>query len=925
MKAMRLFHNLVRTFRGRLILSVAMVHAVMMTVVVSDLILRQQDQIVRQEVVSATALARSLAASGAVWIASGDIAGLQEIVDSQRGYPELQFAFLIDNKGRVLAHTDPSKRGLYVTDIPPDGPPVVLSQDTDLVDVAVPALVAGQRTGWARVGLGQKGAGQRSDAVAAVGVLYAGLTVVLGSLIAWLMGLRITRRLYSIQSAIGQVRQGNTRARASVTGIDEAASIAHEFNALLDALDQRSADLVRSEEKYRTLIRDIQVAVVVHGSDSRIQMANVTAQSLLGLSDRELDGMEASHPYWSFSREDGNPLVPEEYPVNWVLKHRKSFRNQVIGIARPEQIAPRWALVNAVPVWKPSQEIDQVIVTFVDISERKEGELRLQKLNEWFTLATTAAHLGLWDWDLRQNRLVWDDQMFALYGISRQESPNASEIWLQGVHPDDRERCRQESDRALRGEAAYDMEYRVIWPDRSVHSLKAFGQIVRAEDGTPVRMTGIHLDITEQKEAEEVLHRGQQLFQTLVENSPDIIARYDGDCRRIYVNPAYLKESGMSTEQLLHARPSEVSPMPKASAQALQELISRVMTTGQSGTIDVFWPKAGMDSWYNVSASPEFDRTGRVQSVITISRDITARKRDEEMVKAVNLDLEQRVAERTEALKQKSSELKKNQLALMNIVEDLNAQTVALEEANTKLKELDLLKSMFIASMSHELRTPLNSIIGYSSILLNEWVGPLSDEQKEDLAAILRSGKHLLSLINDVIDVSRIEAGKIELLLEDIDVKDVVADVVEVVRKEAEAKALKVQVESASLILRTDRRRVMQCLLNLVGNAVKYTKAGTVTISATVSDDQYLVLRVSDTGIGIHSDDLPRLFLPFVRFREAQASVIPGTGLGLYLTRKLVRDILKGTIYAESTYGVGSQFTIRLPLSLPSGGPPTAD
>jgi signal transduction histidine kinase len=219
---------------------------------------------------------------------------------------------------------------------------------------------------------------------------------------------------------------------------------------------------------------------------------------------------------------------------------------------------------------------------------------------------------------------------------------------------------------------------------------------------------------------------------------------------------------------------------------------------------------------------------------------------------------------------------------------------------------------MFIASMSHELRTPLNSILGFTGILLMGMSGELSVVQKKQLGMVKKSARHLLELINDVIDVSKIEAGKTELNMEAFDIGELVHDVGESFAVIAANKGLRLEWNKDGKVeVSSDRRRVRQILMNLVGNAVKFTESGTVAISLSKAGEG-VSIKVRDTGVGMQREDMARLFEAFSRITIQGRPVVEGTGLGLYLSQRIA-GLLGGKITAESEPGRGSEFTFYLP------------
>lgn len=270
---------------------------------------------------------------------------------------------------------------------------------------------------------------------------------------------------------------------------------------------------------------------------------------------------------------------------------------------------------------------------------------------------------------------------------------------------------------------------------------------------------------------------------------------------------------------------------------------------------------------------------------------------------ASSVDLQyQQLTEQSNTLR-----LQKNEL-----FEKYNELAIEKERAESA----DRLKTAFLLNMSHELRTPLNSIIGFSGILLQQLPGALNDEQIKQLKMIQLSGRHLLSLINDVLDISKVEAGEIKPAIESFDINQVVEIVVNQFMPAIREKSLSLTYTNklANGTIESDKKRITQVLINLVNNAVKFTQKGFVRITCC-RDDGNLYIDVSDSGIGIKEEDLPNLFTPFLQLENNLTRNFEGSGLGLSISHKLV-EMLHGSITVQSTYGVGSTFTIKLPVGV---------
>jgi PAS domain S-box-containing protein len=301
------------------------------------------------------------------------------------------------------------------------------------------------------------------------------------------------------------------------------------------------------------------------------------------------------------------------------------------------------------------------------------------------------------------------------------------------------------------------------------------------------------------------------------------------------------------------------------------------------------------------------DPSGDTTCLEGFVEDVTERKRAEDRVREYQENLEKLVDART-------AELRETNERLLREIEERTRAEHELEVAKERAEAADRLKSAFLATMSHELRTPLNSIIGFTGILLQKLSGPLNPEQEKQLGMVRNSANHLLALISDILDISKIEAGQLTMACAPFPMDEAILRVVQTIRPLAEKKGLALSVQLADDVrtMTGDVRRMEQILLNLLSNAVKFTEQGEVTVSCAREAGVYRIV-VRDTGIGIGTEDLGKLFKPFRQIDSGIDRKYEGTGLGLSICKRLV-EMMGGSIQVESQPGVGSSFSFSLPV-----------
>jgi PAS domain S-box-containing protein len=395
------------------------------------------------------------------------------------------------------------------------------------------------------------------------------------------------------------------------------------------------------------------------------------------------------------------------------------------------------------------------------------------------------------------------------------------------------------------------------------------------EERVQERTKALEREFVERRLAEESLRLSEQKYRELVQSANSIILKLDTAGRVTFINEFAQGFFGYGEEEILGRSVvgtivPEVETGGRDLGRFIEDLGRHPERYARNENENV--KKGGERVWISWTNKPIFGPAGELAGVLCVGNDIT-------------------------------------ELIL------LERQLVRAKEA---AESADRLKSAFLATMSHELRTPLNAIIGFTGILLQGLPGPLNEEQQKQMGMVRHSARRLLELITDVLDISKIEAGRLEVARAPFDLRQSVLKAVQTVRPAAEGKGLYLRADVRPGVGTTtgDARRVEQVLLNLLNNAVKFTQAGGITLEADRKGDR-VVIAVRDTGIGVRSEELQKIFEPFYQCDGGLTRKHEGTGLGLSISRKLAQK-MGGSVTAESRSGEGSTFTLVLPA--PAGG-----
>ena len=642
-----------RSFRSQLILSVALVHALMMSLFIWDLVQRQKTLLLEQQVAQAEALVRSLATSSSAWLAARDVAGMQELVELQQRYPELLFAMITSRHGAVLAHTDHSKFGLQVLDMPPTNVFSSLSVSSAMVDVAAPVIINGKPIGWARIGLGQREAQQKMDAIVHNGILYALGAIFLGSLLSWIMGHKMLRRLYAIRDTIAAVKDGHTESRSRLEDTDEIGFLAVEFDAMLDSLSVQDQELRCSEEELRQTNDNLESMVkerteqlhnsllLVERRESELRTAQLIAQIGSWAFERHTDELHWSdETYRIYDLPTGSPVTTETFisflhpedRENVVKTWNKALQGASYDIEHRivTDVAVKWVHQTASIQFDKDGDPVSGVGTIQDITERKKVAQALKESQDRLEIALKGANMGVWSWDIASDIRQLDEQACLLFGLETTFFRGTTDELIDYVHPDDRATRTQALERALREDIWYAPEYRVIWPDGSIHHIAARGKVIRNPSGEALQLSGTVWDVTTQKENEARLRELADIVAfsedaIIGETLEGVITSWNRGAEKLF-GYSSAEAVGRSIDML----------MPDDRHNEEENLLARI-AEGKPVTQfeSIRKNKAGDVLCVIVTISPLKNEHGKVIGASKIVRDITELKENEKRFRAI--------------------------------------------------------------------------------------------------------------------------------------------------------------------------------------------------------------------------------------------------------------------------------------------------
>ena len=674
----------------------------------------------------------------------------------------------------------------------------------------------------------------------------------------------------------------------------------------IDRLASMGQDRLHNIERLQFLLPDLVPLwgiaagrhVIVSGADRRI-LARVPTEAGLGDTDGILDAVSSAQLLAAPSLQGSVidlTLANGNHALTTTL-NIKAIPGRIIVLQ--ERNEPIWGSDSALSVTLSATTGFVVLIlgfAFHWQSTRaREGDLINDAVRGRIDTALNRGRCGLWDWDLSRGRIFWSQSMFTMLGLnSRSDLLTFGEV--NALVKSDDINLFEIADQLISGEIHHiDQTFRMQHTDGHWIWLRVRCELSQGASDAGLHLIGIAVDITEQKSLAEKTVEADLRLRDAIETIPEAFVLWDASNRLVLCNSHF---------QRLHKLP-DTAVIPGTSYETVIEVGRMPQVRTRQHETHALAPgartfEAQLDngSWLHIS-----ERRTKDGGYVSVGTDITRIKEHEQKLVENDLRLRATVSD----LRRSQSALEQQALELADLAEKYSQEKVRAEEANQA-------KSKFLANMSHELRTPLNAIIGFSEIMESGMFGALGSEKYQEYCHdILTSGHYLLEVINDILDMSKIEAGRMKLDMEQLDLSTTLAESLRVVSGRAQDKNLELDADIESTIsVVADRRATKQILVNLLSNAVKFTQeGGKVVVRSQLLSDR-IVLLIADTGIGIAPQSLKRLGRPFEQVESQLTKTYHGSGLGLAIARSLT-ELHGGSMKLRSRLGNGTVVRVVLP------------
>ncbi len=621
------------------------------------------------------------------------------------------------------------------------------------------------------------------------------------------------------------------------------------------------------ERQLKAALAVVSEGIVFQDATGQIVECNSAAERILGLTADQLKGKTSLDPNWYSVREDGGPLPGEDHPAMVTIRTGQPVRNFVFGVGSRDR-ARRWISVNTDPIFSESGELEFVVACFMDVTAQREQSRSLEVI-------VNASELGTWDWNIPSGRVQYNVHWAKMLGYDLSEIEPRIDAWEKLLTPSSRAQAWGKVREQLDGRTdEYRNELQLLHRDGTYRWVLAVGRVISRDiDGSAQRMVGIHIDISESKRLEAEQRLLTERYEAAISGASDGLWDHDFELNQEWYSKRFWTLLGYP----------ECGPFPPNTHQSFLDHLHLDDVEATKNAVQ----KSRLDGSH-------YEHQYRLRLKDGSYRWFLARG-------DVQLNEQEKVVRMSGTLRD---------------IHELKLAEIALLEANEAAKAANAAKSEFLANMSHEIRTPMTAILGFADLLAIEERDSSNSGHKLDyIDTIQRNGEHLLELINDILDISKIEAEKVRLEQLVLPLSELLQDIVTTLTVKAKTKGIELNLDIATEVpsyIESDPLRLRQVLVNLIANAIKFTEQGSVSIRVRVDPELGdLLIAIVDTGIGLNAEQIGKMFGAFEQADASTTRKYGGTGLGLRISKRLA-ELLGGDISIESDFGHGSTFTLHL-------------